>query len=383
MKACLLLLLIVSAVSSTKSKGLCIDKNAFVQRLKDQQVSIFKFAKKEKVSFPDLPQLSKCADEWSEKGSCCGKATFERFVQMDAVKIELATYQAKKSMKVAFDFFNEVMAAAKELKETHQPASSKEGKKILDLANHTKLASFRKLMARSNDPRFLSKSFDRCWSYMSEVRSQGQCYSCSGKSQKYFGRDRQFMRVNYRTCYSILSVCGKAFRRMFNFVTGLDYFLDLLRETLDPKRLGLLQRIEELDKLVNAILKNSVLKKSHMLMFRSLPLTLSKKNKLKKAVCRSLVSISKPTLIQKMAPMFALKELVFDGVTHILHNKIISSKDTWDLPTGRSLLSGSLSEAGINISDIELSSKGLSLGMGTSYNGGDGSSWDRTGEVVG
>ncbi len=225
---------------------------------------------------------------------------------------------------------------------------------------------------------------------MSEVRSQGQCYTCSGASQSYFDASSTIMQVSPQTCSQILSHCASNFGLLLNFVTGLDYFLDILREALNPKRDQLLQKITELDKLADLIIQRSILSQVRKIAQfpKATNASFSQQKQLAQHrinICKRLVSISKPTFLQQILPMLNLKTEVFAEIDAILRTKLSAARNgKWQIATGRNLQESDPASVlntevvGDFVGDIDVVAQGLNLvGWGMDvYVGGSGISDD-------
>ena len=273
--------------------------NPFLLTLKKDGAKLFS-----KIRTLRLKENNRCAYEWKEFGTCCDYDSLINYVKADRQRIEVAVNQTIESMTnasrgIALIYGISTGYSTYQLKGL--PIRETIFKETLESSAEIGKNFRKSVISIFNEPSAFAASITRCWNKMTAVRAGSLCSTCSGRSNRFFEKDRAIL--SEEVCTDVLAECQDYFKLTVDFLSGVGSISsELLRRTdLSDKTNDVHELTSNLQRIFHAI-EQSGIKWALRQFLKSEGAT---KNHFGDLLCSRLLNLVHQTIIQLLAKEFS------------------------------------------------------------------------------
>ena len=128
----------------------------------------------------------------------------------------------------------------------------------------SELQHFERIIDSFDKPE-VKNNITRCWSKMSELRSNSLCSICSGRHKLFFVNQKAL--ISEETCTDILEICLSSFNHILDFIQGMKIFATTLMMKKNYFGFGFLRTsINNIVRVTDAIKKENINEQIHKYM---------------------------------------------------------------------------------------------------------------------
>ena len=314
----LLLKNILSKAAEPASK--CTNKNVFMSRLVDSQVTVF--------DHPKASTSASCSTEWGAYKTCCDIGSLVQYSSKDQKHIMNAVKNVTESMYLISRDIDNTIKLIKDLSKEGLPLNKlltiyeasylSEDQDKFRLTQHNVLTNFPQVSSNS----------EQCWQHITQMRAVSLCGICSGRSQAFFKKDK--ITVTVDTCSEVMTHCSAHFGVLVKFIKRVSLLIDSLHKEIvnGPHKFSglILENIRNVSIISNQLKNNRLV---HTIHEYFIAIDANHKRECLITVCEKLTNLFSPVLVQRIRPLMAQLEMS-TGITYQiakLHlNELISNR---------------------------------------------------------
>ena len=261
----------------------CRDINPFIQH-------------KTNVRLFDTPSFvashvggNRCSYEWSKHGTCCEYRSLVDGFEKEMIEMNERIKKTTILAPSIVDNLSQMGVLAKKMK-----TSVNNENELREFINSTDLL-LENLIQVQSEPSF-GKSHRRCFVKVQELRGKSQCSTCSGRSNRFFSRDKKAY-ISQEVCSSFIDDCSESFENLMIYLDHLKLIVEEFGRVRFEKAIKgiMIEALVRLNQDLNNLLKNDV----HLLIDEYINKKYTDMNDIQSKLCFRLLSLNnEPFLIK-------------------------------------------------------------------------------------
>ena len=175
----------------------CLTKNPILARLKTQSVQVYA------TKYTNSDQIHNCAEEWKPYGTCCEQYSLKHYADKDKAHTDHVLHQLDNAAKSLISKTSELMVTIARLESFPSIQLTPTMKKISEVFKSNQLTFSRDALIKLSDK--ISLDFSKCVDRLINSRGSSLCYTCSGRSEKYYAGGK--LVISDQVCSSVYASC--------------------------------------------------------------------------------------------------------------------------------------------------------------------------------